>query len=342
MMIYQARAAAVLYNFLLTHPTARPYLLPANVCWVVPLTFLKAGIPFEFVDISPQTLCLDMDSVLERTSQEPNCIGGVLFVHSYGAFVECEPFFREVKRLGPHVRVIDDRCAGMSIPQDDSDSIADLTLFSTGYAKIVELKYGGFGVLGEDALYRQHVTPFEQDALTQIEAQCKHAIAEQSPFAYQDTAWLDTRPFNMDVQDYHNRISMKRQTVMAHKQRLNEIYAANLPTEIQLPRRFQDWRFHILVPEKPTLLRSIFEAHLFASSHYPSLVGIFAEGVGRVANELASRIVNLFNDHYFDESQAYRVVEIVNAHTQRYGAPTSIFPTEQTTRAHAKGWGTNE
>src|SRR5690349_10239983 len=44
---FEARACSVLYNLLRSSGDHRPFLLPANVCPVVPLTFRKAGRPFE-------------------------------------------------------------------------------------------------------------------------------------------------------------------------------------------------------------------------------------------------------------------------------------------------------
>ena len=51
MRVFENRGAAVLYYFLKGNNSGRPFLLPANVCPIVPLTFFKAGVPFEFVDI---------------------------------------------------------------------------------------------------------------------------------------------------------------------------------------------------------------------------------------------------------------------------------------------------
>ena len=57
MQIVQAsRASAILYNLLKSQTNTHPWLLPANICPIVPITFFKAGVPIEFVDISAETL----------------------------------------------------------------------------------------------------------------------------------------------------------------------------------------------------------------------------------------------------------------------------------------------
>ena len=51
MQVTSQRASAILYNYLSGNHFDKPFLLPANVCPVVPLSFMKAGVGFEFIDI---------------------------------------------------------------------------------------------------------------------------------------------------------------------------------------------------------------------------------------------------------------------------------------------------
>ena len=62
MQIVQApRASAILYNLLKSRENSEPWLLPANICPIVPITFFKAGVPIEFVDISVENLHMDLE-----------------------------------------------------------------------------------------------------------------------------------------------------------------------------------------------------------------------------------------------------------------------------------------
>ena len=98
---------------------------------------------------------------------------------------------------------------------------------------------------------------------------------------------------------------------LAHRARLNQIYATRLPVEIQLPSAYQGWRFNIRLRNKAKVLSAIFDAGLFASSHYASLAGIMAEGQSPQAETLAGEVINLFNDHHFDEEKAERVCQVI-------------------------------
>jgi dTDP-4-amino-4,6-dideoxygalactose transaminase len=98
---------------------------------------------------------------------------------------------------------------------------------------------------------------------------------------------------------------------LAQRARLNEIYASRLPRELHLPGGYQIWRFNILVKNKSKVMRAIFEAGLFASSHYFSLAGIMAEGEAPQADALAGEVINLFNDHHFDDDKAAQVCDLI-------------------------------
>jgi hypothetical protein len=65
------------------------------------------------------------------------------------------------------------------------------------------------------------------------------------------------------------------------------------------------------VKNKEVILRAIFDAGLFASSHYATLVGILGEGSAAHAEALASEVLNLFNDHHFDREKAEQVCSVI-------------------------------
>lgn len=81
MISFANRASAVLYGFLKSKSFKGPFLIPANVCPVVPLTMMKAGVDFEFVDIDERHK-MSKSMALEKVSSGK--YAGLLFVHSYG------------------------------------------------------------------------------------------------------------------------------------------------------------------------------------------------------------------------------------------------------------------
>jgi hypothetical protein len=189
---------------------------------------------------------------------------------------------------------------------------ADVALYSTGYAKIVELNFGGFAYLKEDITYQQEHLPFDPIALEEIEKSYKLALQNQTPYVYTDSDWLQTEAADLPAwYDYRQRIKAALEKSLGHRATVNEIYAGNLPLEIQLPREYQTWRFNLRVKNKEQVIKAIFSAGLFASSHYASLTGIMAYGPCPQAETLATEVVNLFNDHHFDPQIARQVCTVI-------------------------------
>lgn len=77
MLILENRATVILYNFLRSNIRSGKFLLPANVCPIVPTTFLKAGLSFDFIDID-DTHAMDQHLALKAIG-----LGGVRVYCSY-------------------------------------------------------------------------------------------------------------------------------------------------------------------------------------------------------------------------------------------------------------------
>jgi dTDP-4-amino-4,6-dideoxygalactose transaminase len=274
-IIHAPRASAILYQLLAGRKRRHPWLLPANICPVVPETFVKAGVPFEFVDISNTTLHMDLDQAAARMMSRQ--IAGLVYAHTYGEPSTPNSFFRLARSLHPEILIVDDRC--LCTPEFKVSSIPDVVLFSTGYAKIVDLNFGGYAFVQKNI------------RLPQTNAELPGWDA------------------------YRGQIEAKLESSLTQRAALNEIYVSRLPAEIQMPGEFQQWRFNIRVRNKSAVMRAIFENALFASSHYASLAGVMSDGSAPEAESLASNVINLFNDHHFDAGRAERVCEIVLKHS---------------------------
>jgi hypothetical protein len=310
MKIVQApRASAILFSLLKSQGNANPWLLPANICPIVPITFFKAGVPFELVDISAETLHMDLEQAEDRLGR--GGYGGLLYAHTYGEPSTPDEFFQNVKSRHPNLILIDDRC--LCIPDLDlpQDMLADVALYSTGYAKVVELHFGGYAFIKETVQYQPEHVPFNPKAHQEIEKGYKLAVYDRIPYTYADSDWLQTDADLPAWYDYRQQIKAGLKTSLQHRGALNEIYAGRLPLERQLPPEYQTWRFNLRLKNRESVLEAIFAAGLFASSHYASLAGIMAPGRNPQAQALSKEIINLFNDHHFDPQKAGQVCAII-------------------------------
>jgi len=317
MRIIQApRASAILYNLLAFRADIRPWLLPANICPIVPLTFFKAGVPFELVDISAGALHIDLEQAEGRLKR--GGYGGLLYVHTYA-----EPstpvstpvaFFKSIKSRHPDVLLVDDRC--LCVPDLDPglEFAADVALYSTGYAKIVDLGLGGYAFLKDEISYRPSHLPFVERDHEQVETAYKRALQERAWFVYQEGDWLQTDADLPSWSAYRRRIEQGLKESLAQRAALNAVYADLLPVEVQLPPAYQTWRFNVRMQDKDRVLAAIFAAGLFASSHYASLAGVMASGHCPTAESLAGEVINLFNGHHFDLQKVRQACAVILEH----------------------------
>ncbi len=309
--ILAPRACAILYDLLISAVKPQRYLLPANICPIVPITFFKAGIPIELVDISSETLSMDLELARARLAAHPEDYSGLLYSHTYGDASTPEDMFRDLKQHFPQLLLIDDRCLCVPDLAAPGSGGADVILYSTGYAKIVDLGYGGYAFLRDEVACSHHRLAFQQADLDAIEARYKACLEAGSPYAYEDSNWLQTEAGLPGWDEYRVHVNRALAASIEHRREINAVYNSRVPPEVQLPSSFQLWRFSLRLPRKREALEAIFSAGLFASSHYASLDGIMADGGGQNARELARQVVNLFNDHHYTLDMAERTAQIV-------------------------------
>jgi len=310
-MIFEPRAAAIIYNILRAYEEDKVFILPSNVCPIVPITFLKANKRFELIDISDESLCIDEEIVLTRLKQSPNKYAGVLFVRTFGTDDCFETFFKQIKDIQESFLVIDDRC--LSIPNTDYiETYADVVLYSTGYSKVVDLGYGGIAQLKGNVNYKKYPNKYSEKSHSELINNYKFSIQDRSQYIYKDSNWLDNSISDRSFESHVELMQMEYNESIRIKKRINKIYSDNLPSNIQLKPNYQLWRFNITVPNNSNVIDVLFANNLFASTHYPSLNGIFCEGDAINTEKLHSTVINLFNDKHYSEEKAYMTVDIIN------------------------------
>ncbi len=327
--LFEERASAILYKFLMSNKTGRAYILPANICPIVPTTFMKAKVAFEFVDIDPDTLCLDEAVVLDKVTNSSDRYGGLLFNHTYGVDYVPSNLFNEIKSIDPTFYIIDDKCA--CSPHINQESITDLhidlVIYSTGYAKYVDVGFGGFGFLKSHHYYDRTIcVDYSNADLQELSSAHKSALESQTLFNYRDTNWLNCGHPKRSLDEYLELTNSKLREATDHKRQLNAIYTDIITKEFQYKLRFQNWRFNIRVTNKNEVLRKIFEHDLFASSLYHSLgEGVFVKEHYSNAVSIHARTINLFNDLHFTEDNAVEVCKLVNTYA-RWGKVNGSAP----------------
>ena len=312
MITFANRASAVLFGFLRSRSFNKPFLLPANVCPVVPLTMMKAGIDFEFVDIDERHT-MSENLALDRVSK--GSYSGLLFVHSYGHCFDNTAFYAELKIINPSLCIIDDRCLCKPELDDYLPERVDMALFSTGYAKYVELSFGGYGIVKEvPANIEVEGGDYSEEDESKLQVYIKDCLTSHKQYVWPaDYPWLDCSPLKMDPEQYFGIVRAKIKKVKTDKEIINKIYRQNIPSELQWGDGYDDWRFMISVQNREVVLKSIFDAGLFAGTNFPSVAWMFKGQHCNKAEEESSHILNLFNDFRVNEEMAYKTCEIIKA-----------------------------
>ena len=273
------RASRVLYNFLKSNlnEVSKPWLLPANICDCVPETFDDAGVKYEYVDINAGTWCMDFAHVMYKLSN----YAGLLYVHTYG--VEDTPFdvFAEIKRRNPQICIIDDRCLCTPENQMHANQVADMELYSTGSKKQVNMHGGGYAIISDGWKYEEHPMPDDD----------KHP----STWEYD---WEE--------------LNATKDAANKHKAEIFAIYEQLLPASVRMPEGLRHWRYNILVENRDEVLKSIFDAGLFASAHYKPQAPNMPN-----ATYLHQHVINLFEDEYIGIEQSKAICAIINEKFKR-------------------------
>ena len=120
---------------------------------------------------------------------------------------------------------------------------------------------------------------------------------------------VSIRSKKMVPEKYFKLVKDKTAAVGVHKDLLNKVYSDNLPDEIQMGDEYNSWRFNILVEKKEKILKGLFNQNLFASSHFKPMSNDRA--AFKTAYDLHDKVINLFNDFYYTEDQAYQTCNII-------------------------------
>lgn len=322
MVITAPRASSIIYNFLKSNSRGGYFVLPVNICPIVPLVFMKAGVEFKFVDVNEDSLCLDYESLVEHIANQ-NC-EGVVFVYTYGIKVKQESLFNTIKKRRSDFTIIEDKC--LSIPSfslSKASVHATLTLYSTGYAKFCEFGYGGFALCHRPIEYKIHACEYIEEDFEAITSSYKNSLENYEYFKFDKSLnWLENSECKWSLEEYRILVYAEIAAITPIKAELNAFYAESIPKTAWLLKNYtrcSDWRFQIRVEQRDKLLQSLFNHSLFASAHYQCLDGIFSEKriAAKNARRMQGEILNLFNDRHFSEGQVRALCMLINEHLSK-------------------------
>ena len=307
---YSNRACGILFNFIKSNPLGY-YILPANICPVVPLTIIKAGAKVLFVDISTKTLQIDPNQC-ELVINKYNVVG-VVVVATYGNYEFSYNIVEKLISIKSDILIIEDRCLCAPLDKSNLNPCVDLVLYSTGYAKVLDLGYGGIGLTATELIPFEILDYKEEDYHT-LESLYKDSFKRKTQFnCFEQLNWLDTSMLGIDAaKSLENDIYIKLDKALDHKRLINSIYNDLLPDSIKFHSGFNLWRYNIKIENSDLIIKEIFKQNLFASKHYQPSSQLFQDQHYINAESLYNDVINLFNDSHITEHQAISICHIIN------------------------------
>tara|TARA_Y100000768_G_scaffold388769_1_gene386994 strand:+ start:495 stop:1454 length:960 start_codon:yes stop_codon:yes gene_type:complete len=310
--IFRNRATAIIHDFIKNNEIKEKFILPANICPIVPLVFYKNKIQVKFLDIDKKTLNICKDKVFSEIKNS----SGILWNYTYGKETNQKNFFKDLKKMKENYLIIDDKCLCIPNTKFKKSLYSDLEIYSTGYSKYCDMDYGGYGIS------KKKLELFKTKYLKSSEHRLKNKIdkfiSQKKKYSNKEINWLKNQKIN-NSNFYIKSIEKLKNKVNTHKKKINLIYCKNIPSEIILDKKANNWRFNILVNKKEKLLKEIFCNGLFASSHFYSSSKLFKSENNTYSDILSKNVLNLFNDFRFNESNALKICEIITKHYNKYG-----------------------
>ena len=310
--IFRNRATAIIHDFIKNNKIKEKFILPANICPIVPLVFYKNKIKIKFLDIDKKTLNICKDKVLSEIKNS----SGVLWNHTYGRETNQKKFFKDLKKIKENYLIIDDKCLCIPNTEFKNNFFSDLEIYSTGYSKYCDIGYGGYGISKKK--FKLFKTKYLKKSEYSLKNKIDKFISLKKNYTNKEINWLKNQKINK-INFYIKSIEKLKNKVNRHKKKINLIYTQNIPSEIILDKNTNIWRFNILINKKETLLKEIFINGLFARSHFYPSSKLFENENKTYSDILSKNVVNLFNDLRFSELNAYKICEIITKHYQKYG-----------------------
>ena len=318
MIKIEQRASTVLFKFIRSNCQDYVFLVPANVCSVVPLTLLKLGVSFKFVDIDRTTHAGSLELIKAELVKLGSRKKGLIYVNSYGNKRNLGYFYDAIKQQDSSLIIIEDNC--LCVPETTRtypyDNI-DLELYSTGDSKFVQLSLGGgYGLMKDCVAYSEHHEPFNPYGYRDQVEQVKKCRKDNSRFTYRENGWLPFEPLGsaLSPEEYIDRVKSEVLESRTHKVKINHIYDGIIPAGLKLGDEYNNWRYNVIVPTvhmQKAILDELSAEGLFASAHYASAAFIFNGQQCANAEYEHDHMINLFNEYKYSEEMAVRTAMII-------------------------------
>lgn len=330
-----------------TTPTRRKVLLPAIACAHVLYSVLYAGCTPVFVDVLDENGLIDPHKACEALDNDEQ-IGAVVVVHIYGQIADTKPIYEKAKTLG--VLVIEDAAQAQGGTYPDGrlvGSYGDLSVFSFGHTKILDIGRGGILMTNNKKFFsscfsiastlpRAPKNLEERLALYRLKYYSIWQRGEIDRMALSGvgklhagfrTSFLNAADINL-AENLSNMLP-KLQSIVDKRKRLHQRYSELLSVHDSvslIPAKvgWVPWRFVFCFPSESRegLVSFLRRKSVDVSCWYPSLSWFYkpecaANGALPNAEKFANRVVNLWVDPTHHDGRVLRTCELISEYLSK-------------------------
>ena len=229
---FAPRASAILYDILRSRRTTRPFLLPANICPIVPITFLKDGTPIRIRRYLARFLNLDLDLVegMLKLRRQP-------WRHPVRAHVWRPDDAERILSLGQ---------GALAQPGDHRRPMPVCSRYGThGVAggrdalqhRIRQnrgCRFGGFAFLQDGLKHQHHGLAFDAAALPEDVDTAHKQSVKQGTQSSSTAIPIGCRPTRLSRRGARpcERVRQLLPATLAHRREINAVYNSLTPAEL--------------------------------------------------------------------------------------------------------------
>ncbi len=150
-----SRATVAIYATLLSINPKDYVIVPANICPSVINAIFQTGFQPIFVDLNLNNFNICLKSLKFILNKHKN-ISAVIVPHFYGIPAEIEELIHIVKNENDKILIIEDVAQSFGVKTDNLfvGSFGDVSIFSFGYSKIIDVSTGGAFITNNIELYK--------------------------------------------------------------------------------------------------------------------------------------------------------------------------------------------
>jgi len=309
-------------------------LIPVNVCEIVVPIIEKAGMVPVYYDVQEKTGISNMQNIADSFSGDEKIL---MVVHNFGIPVEIDSISEWAKNN--NIYLIEDVCnaLGASFKNIPLGYWGDASIFSFGYAKIIETGFGGAAIINNLELEDNFKILLEKlDYYSDIHNE-KNDYFQRKINILRKGDSPDTFSYSSIYNNYANyllyKLNKKHQETI-----LNELQ--NLPSNILKRKHNAEryryeimtknathidevegqvyWRYNLLVDlrSRDDLIEELRKNNVLVSKWYPPIIPLFK---GKFEMDkfngsftFADKIINLFVDHRINDDDITKTIKIIN------------------------------